>query len=82
MCNNNGIYDEALSHSRWKTVLKRNNNNNGYNKYLNVLLIIRLIGSWSSGFHKNFNTFADLRRFIKEKGSSFLCYGEKTNKNI
>jgi len=24
MCNNNGIYDEALSHCRWKTVLKKN----------------------------------------------------------
>ena len=24
MCNNNGIYEEALSHCRWKTVLKKN----------------------------------------------------------
>lgn len=24
MCSNNGIYDEALSHCRWKTVLKKN----------------------------------------------------------
>jgi len=36
MCSNSGIYDEALSHCRWKTVLKKNKHKIKINHFKNM----------------------------------------------